>query len=134
MQELQNKNILFFDGACAFCNKSVQLLMKHSAHSLYFSSLSGNSFKALQTTTSNFQSNSIVLYTNQSFYSEGDALRKLASFVKPFSFAGILLQTCRITPLKVVNFMYGIIARNRFKFQNKITCEFRHSHTQQILP
>jgi len=134
MKDILEKNILFFDGSCAFCTKSVQIFIKHNSKNIYFSSLQGQAANLVQIPEFAKNSNSLVFYSNHAFHIRGQALRKLANFTKPFSLLRFLLVLTRILPLPLVNAVYTKIAQNRHKINFKENCAFDSRLSHKLLP
>lgn len=134
MDELSEKNILFFDGTCGFCHKSVQLFYKKRCKTIYFAPIQGQSAAALQMPESARNANSLVLFADQKFYTKGQALRKLYGFTKPKTMLRILLGVTHVLPLLLVNATYRIIANNRNQLHSANTCSFNNQITPFLLP
>ncbi|MFM7618826.1 MAG: thiol-disulfide oxidoreductase DCC family protein [Bacteroidota bacterium] len=134
MDELTEKNILFFDGTCGFCHKSVQIFYKNQGKTIYFAPLQGQSAAALQMPESARNANSLVLFSNQKFYTNGQALRKLYTFTKPKTMLRMLLGLTHVLPLLLVNATYRIIANNRHQLHSAKACTFDSQITPFLLP
>ncbi len=134
MDELHEKNILFFDGTCGFCHKSVQIFYNNRAKNIYFAPIQGQSAEYLQMPEIARNANSLVLFSNQKFHTEGQALRKLYAFTKPFSKLRMLLGLCHVLPLLLVNVTYRIISKNRQKLYSTNACSFNNEIQEYILP
>lgn len=134
MDKLTEKNILFFDGTCGFCHKSVKLFYKNRSKTIYFAPIQGQSATALQMPESARNANSLVLFLNQKFYTKGQALRKLYTFTKPNTMLKMLLALTHVLPLFIVNATYRIIANNRHQLHSAKACTFNSQITPFLLP
>ena len=115
--------IVLFDGMCNLCNGAVRFIMKYERNKeLKFSSLQSDTGKRLLKDYSHIiiNSDSIVYIYNGKAYTESDAAIKIASYLKyPWS----LLNTVRFLPESLTNFIYRIIARNRYRiFGRRDSC------------
>ena len=114
---------MLFDGMCNLCNGAVRFIMKYERNKeLKFSSLQSDTGKRLLKDYSHIiiNSDSIVYIYNGNAYTESDAAIKIASYLKyPWS----LLNTVRFLPESLTNFIYRIIARNRYRiFGRRDSC------------
>tara|TARA_B100001287_G_C22684066_1_gene532201 strand:+ start:2197 stop:2646 length:450 start_codon:yes stop_codon:yes gene_type:complete len=117
---LNNKEVIVFDGVCALCNNFVIFVIKNDTKNLYkFVSLQNIEQNKLQDFDKLFNEkiNSIVLIKKELILSKSDAVieifRKL-SF--PYNLSPILL----LIPRAIRNWAYNIIAKKRFKIFGKI--------------
>ena len=118
-----NQNIIFFDGVCNLCNKSVQFIIEHDDNAFFkFASLQSNTAQQiLANFDENIELNTIILLKNNTIFKESDAaieilknlqwrwtfLRRLLKYVPPF----------------LRNWVYRKIARHRYRwFGKKETC------------
>ena len=120
---MQSSPIILFDGVCNLCNKSVQIvLLKDKAAIFKFASLqSAVGQKLLQEYNLPTESfGSFVLIQNQKVYLKSTAALMVA---KQLSGAIKLLYGFMIVPAFIRNFVYNIIAKNRYKwFGKKDSC------------
>jgi predicted DCC family thiol-disulfide oxidoreductase YuxK len=109
------KNILFYDGDCALCNKSVQFVIDHEKENvnpiLFCSLQSAYAKQALQQHNYDFNqlSTLVLLIDNKVLYKSTAAL-ELTNFLKtPYNWLIIL----KIFPRFIRDGVYDYIARNR---------------------
>jgi predicted DCC family thiol-disulfide oxidoreductase YuxK len=114
--------IILFDGVCNFCESSVQFIIKRDPKGhFHFASLQSDvGQKLLKEFNAPEGIDSIILIENgQTFVKSSAALRiskQLSGFWK-------LFYSLRIIPVGIRDYMYDIIAKNRYKwFGKKESC------------
>lgn len=116
------RNILFYDGDCALCNRSVNFVLKHERNKeLFFAPLQSElAKKELSKYNYDFSElGTFALIKNGQAYFKSDAALSLSSFVKaPFSWFVIF----KIVPRFIRNAIYDMVARNRKKWFKKAYC------------
>jgi predicted DCC family thiol-disulfide oxidoreductase YuxK len=117
--------VILFDGICNLCNASVQYVIKHDKKRLFrFASLQ-SSFGEKVLKENNLPHNtfnSFILLDKNKIYSRSTAAllvaKKLSGIVK-------LLYAFIIVPKFIRDFIYNVIAKNRYKwFGKQETCWF----------
>jgi len=115
------QKVVLFDGVCNLCNTSVQWLIRHDKNQIFkFASLQSD-YAAEHLKNSEYQFiDSIILLDNDRIYSKSSAvLRILKRLRLPYN----LLWVFIIVPPFVRNFVYDVVARNRYKwFGKRATC------------
>ncbi|MCB0507706.1 MAG: thiol-disulfide oxidoreductase DCC family protein [Bacteroidetes bacterium] len=118
----QYDKLVLFDGVCNFCASSVQFIIKHDAsNSLKFASLQssiGQQLLAHYKMSNNLDG--VVFIENNQAYFKSKAAFQIAKY-----FGGIwrLLLIFKILPTFITDFVYDIIAKNRYKwFGKKESC------------
>jgi predicted DCC family thiol-disulfide oxidoreductase YuxK len=114
-----NKSLLLFDGVCNLCNSSVQfILLRDKKDRFRFASLQSdygqNLLREHNLPTESF--NSLVLVENGKIYQKSTAALRIARKLKglwPLLFAFIII------PPFIRNFVYDIIAKNRYRWFGK---------------
>lgn len=112
-----SKPILFFDGDCSLCNKTVQFIITHEKKTeepLLFCSLQSTYAKqVLEKYHYNFnQLNTLVLLAGDNILYKSNAALNLCKFLKaPYS----LLIILKIIPSLIRDGVYNYIAKNRKK-------------------
>jgi predicted DCC family thiol-disulfide oxidoreductase YuxK len=114
-----NKSLLLFDGVCNLCNSSVQfILLRDKKDRFRFASLQSdygqNLLREHNLPTQSF--NSLVLVENGKIYKKSTAALRIARKLKglwPLLFAFIII------PPFIRNFVYDIIAKNRYRWFGK---------------
>jgi predicted DCC family thiol-disulfide oxidoreductase YuxK len=119
-----SKTVLFFDGDCSLCNKTVQFILKHErkiTEPVFFCSLqSAYAKQALSKYNYNFnQLSTLVLLVNDTVYYKSDAALYITKFLKaPYSWGAVYTAI----PLSIRNSFYDFIASNRKKLIKKPFC------------
>ena len=108
--------VVLFDGVCGMCNRSVDFLMSiDSRNLLLFSPLQGE-FAAKEEKDETADLSTIVFYDDGTLHRRsGAVLRILGQMGGMWSSAYLLL----VVPAPVRDWVYGLIARNRYKFFGK---------------
>jgi len=108
--------IVFYDGECSLCNKSVQFLLRHNHKgNLSFSSLqsdSGLAILSIAGITVSEPDTLILLQENKVFTYSTAAIKITAHLEFPWR----LLLVFRIIPTGIRDKIYRYVARNRFKW------------------
>jgi len=114
------KYIVFFDGVCGICNRFIDfLLARKKGRHLYFSPLQGNAAKAVLSKEYHAM-DTIVFKTEKRIYTKSTAALRIAS-----SLGGLwkLSLIFLVVPAFIRNFVYDVIAANRYKwFGKKESC------------
>ncbi|ASK63985.1 thiol-disulfide oxidoreductase [Virgibacillus phasianinus] len=114
--------IILFDGECNFCDKSVQFIIKRDPKGHFkFASLQGDIGKELLNKHNSPKGiDSFVLIENNKCYLKSSAALQVCKNLKG---AWKLLYILLVFPKPFRNFLYGIIAKNRYKwFGTKESC------------
>jgi predicted DCC family thiol-disulfide oxidoreductase YuxK len=113
--------VVFFDGYCALCSRSMEFLMRHDrAQVLRFSPLQGETARTLLGLQPEGDPDSVVLAMQGSVWHGSDAALRIA-----WQLGGVWrgLFVLRLVPRPVRDAVYGWVARNRFAwFGRKETC------------
>ena len=116
------QTILFFDGVCGLCNKTVDfVLVRDRMSKIKFAPLQGDTARQLLTPADLENLNTMVLWV------EGRTYRKSAAAVRVLwrlSVAWQVLGTLLwVIPLPLRNLGYSLVARNRYRiFGKKESC------------
>ena len=116
MLETNHKSIILFDGTCNLCNSSVQFIINHDKKQQFlFASLQSDASKKLllQISNKNIDLNSIVLIENNKVYQKSTAALRIARKLNLF---WNYLYLFIIVPKKIRDYVYDIIAKNRYKW------------------
>ena len=119
--DINNKNIVIFDGVCNLCNLSVKILLKLDyKKSLFYSPMQGRTTKELgiyqEKLTEKEQS---ILYkksNSEIIYSRSDAIIEILNDLYPF---GFIFKLFKIIPHFLRDELYKYIAKNRYKIFGK---------------
>jgi len=116
----KHKQLILFDGVCNLCNASVQYVIKHDKKDMFlFAALQGvvgqQIIKEYDIDTD--KTDSIILYSGKQklSYKSTAAL----NIAKHLGFPINLMTLFFIIPLVIRNWVYDIIARNRYKWYGK---------------
>ena len=118
---IKDKSILFFDGICGLCNKSVDFLMSiDKRNHLLFAPLQGETAADILESKHIKDLDSMALYLNGKTYTKSTAvLKSIVEIGGLWSVLGVFL----IVPPFIRDFVYGIVASNRYKiFGKNDTC------------
>lgn len=116
---MEVKNIVFFDGVCNLCNESVQTILKYDKKNRYvFAPLQGETAKKLlsEFIKKNPGTDSIILWSNENISTKSSAVLKIARYL---AFPLNLAYGLMIVPVFIRNYVYGIIAKNRYRWFGK---------------
>jgi predicted DCC family thiol-disulfide oxidoreductase YuxK len=107
--------IIFYDGLCGLCDKSVQFILKHDKHERFlFCALQSN--YAQEVLGNNISFDSFILYDNGKVYTQSTGalltLKKLGGFWQ-------LLYALVVIPAFIRNTVYKYIAKNRYQWFGK---------------
>lgn len=112
------KGIVLFDGECNFCDKSVQFIIKYDPKGYYnFASLQSEiGQELLKKYNLNSNMESFVLIEHNKAYEKSTAALKIT---KNLSWGWKLLYPLILVPVPLRNWLYGVIAKNRYKWFGK---------------
>lgn len=117
--QLQGKSIVFYDGTCGFCQGSVQVVLKHNKRQdLYFAALQSGMLEALVPNQQlpEVLPDSMLFYENGRLYQESEAALRIAGHL---NFPLSILSVFRIIPLSFRDFVYRLIAKNRYRIAGR---------------
>ncbi|GIQ70451.1 thiol-disulfide oxidoreductase DCC family protein [Xylanibacillus composti] len=114
----KDRAVILFDGACNFCNASVQFILKRDPNGCFqFASQQGDAGRQLMDRYEVPSSiNSIVLIKNNQAYYKSDAALQIC---KQLSGAWRMCAWLLVIPRPVRNLFYDVLARNRYKWFGK---------------
>ncbi|MFI5172679.1 MAG: thiol-disulfide oxidoreductase DCC family protein [Chitinophagales bacterium] len=107
--------IIFFDGVCNLCNRSVQVILKNDKKNIFFFSSLQSDFAAefFQEHNYKIRSDSIIFFNGKQFHEKSGAALRIAARLKfPFP----LLGAGWILPPFIRNAVYGLIAKKRYSW------------------
>jgi predicted DCC family thiol-disulfide oxidoreductase YuxK len=116
----KHKKIILFDGVCNLCNSSINYVIdKDQKDEFRFLALQSNLGKELQNylgITSKTLDSIILYIPNEAYYIKSTAALKIIS-----RFSGLwkIVLIFNIVPAKIRDFIYDIVARNRYKWYGK---------------
>ena len=115
---IMNRKVVFYDGDCGFCNRTVQLILKHEKNSeLHFCALQS------EVTNQFFEHHdqpkpdlsTIVYFDGRNFSTHSTAVLKIATNLK---FPVSLVRLGWVVPSLIRNYVYTQIARRRYRIVN----------------
>lgn len=117
MEELNGKQLIFFDGVCNLCNNSVQYIIKRDKMDLFRfatlqSDLGKNFIRERQIDTAKIDS-IILVDPNIAYYIKSSAALKIG---KTFGGGYRLLGIFEWVPRSIRDFFYDIVAKRRYKW------------------
>jgi len=119
----ENQSIVLFDGVCNLCNSAVAFILKRDKKKIFKLSPLQSSFSEELNQQFHFnqpQLNSIVLIENNKvYYKSTAALRVVKKLNGPIR----LLYIFIIIPSFIRDAVYSVIAKNRYKWFGKNSCE-----------
>ena len=135
----KSKAILFFDGDCGLCNRTVRFLIQKDRHKrIYFAPLQGVTAKAIlpleyREALSTVVYHRAVAKNEYSLLTRSDAI--LMALVDIGSFWRVLAKCLRPLPRRFRDWCYDRIANNRKNLSGGATCKLptKEEHAR-ILP
>ncbi|WP_102691750.1 thiol-disulfide oxidoreductase DCC family protein [Rummeliibacillus pycnus] len=107
-------SILFYDGDCGFCQRSVQFVLKHEREPVFnFAPLQGKVATKLLPVNLTQNLDTIVVYQEGKMLTESSAILFIA---KNLNFPYLFLIIFKVIPTPIRDYFYRIISRNRYKF------------------
>lgn len=118
MSNLEKKNIVFYDGDCGFCSKSVQFILKKQKKTVYFMPLQSESAEKI------IHEHDKIIDMNTLFYREDDQLYDRSTAVlkiaKNFHFGYRLLAMLGyVIPKFLRDKIYDWVAKRRLSIAGK---------------
>ena len=134
-----NKAILFFDGECGLCSRTVRLLIRRDRHRhLFFAPLQGVTAQAILPLKYRKSVSTIVYHRStatkpKNLLVRSDAVLQALLDIGGFSY--FVAKILRLFPLRFRDWCYDYIANNRHRFFRNNTCRLptREEHAR-ILP
>ena len=120
---MKNETVVFFDGVCNICNKSVNFIIDRDVkNAIFFASLQSEyaKKKLLPFDVDPTDLNTIIFLENGVIYKKSDAALRICKHLNGNWKA---LSWCLIFPRFIRDFVYITIAKNRYKlFGKSDTC------------
>lgn len=116
---MEGKDIVFFDGVCNLCNRSVQTILKYDRKNRFrFASLQGETAGEMLSAylKDHPESDSILLMTGNTIFSKSTAVLRIARYL---AFPLNLSFTFIIIPVFIRDAVYKWIAANRYRWFGK---------------
>lgn len=116
---LTNDNIVFFDGACSLCSRTVTFLINaDNNQQLKFAPLDGVTSALLEIPIADEGTATVVFYQKGKLYFRSSAVLKI---IKLLPFPWRLLGVFSLVPNFIRDYIYRIIGRNRYRWFGKNT-------------
>ena len=116
----KNTKVILFDGVCNLCNNSVKLIIKNDKSNIFkFAPLQGKYVIKIQNryNINTTEINSIILIDGKKTYAKSSAALRIAKDLRaPFFLFFVFI----IVPVFIRNFIYDLIAKNRYKWFGKM--------------
>lgn len=112
---MTDSQIILFDGVCNFCNYGVNFILKRDKKDLYkFAALQSEKGQELlnQIGLSTINFDTFILISGENFYTKSTAVLEI---IKNLNGPLIILYTFIILPKFFRDFVYEVIAKNRYK-------------------
>ncbi len=116
---MESNKVILFDGVCNLCNSSINFIIDHDKNNIFkFASLQSEAGQKLlnKFKLENNDFDSIVLIENDKYYMRSNAVLRIVR-----SFPGLwkMLYAFIIVPSPIRDFLYNMIADNRYKWFGK---------------
>ncbi len=111
----ENNPIIFYDGVCGLCDRSVQFIIKHDKKKIF-------RFAALQSKFASKMLGDAITFDSFIFYENGNASYQSTAALMMFKKLGGLwswLYVFAIVPTFIRNAIYNYVAKNRYKWFGK---------------
>ena len=121
MRLLKTKmNIIVFDGVCNFCNRIVQIIIRHdpSAQIHFAAQQSEAGEKLLSDYKISTSASSVIFIKDRLVYEKSDAVIEIAKLLKGWP---SLFKYTIIVPRFIRNYIYQLVASNRYRLFGKQT-------------
>jgi predicted DCC family thiol-disulfide oxidoreductase YuxK len=120
MTQSSDHPIIFYDGTCGLCDRSIQFIMKHDRKQVF-------RFAALQSEFAAKTLGSNLTFDSFIFFDKGKVAYRSSAALNMFKTLGglwSLLYAFIIVPPFIRNAVYDVVARNRYKWFGKYdTCK-----------
>lgn len=112
-----SKNIVFFDGVCGFCNKSVDFLLRvDGRRTLFFSPIQGETAKRILPTERRENVDTISFFDGTQLFYRTTALLKIA---KALGGVWLVFYPLIVVPPTWRDLAYDWVARRRYRWFGK---------------
>ena len=127
--------VLFFDGVCGLCSRSIDFVLKHDTDEKFqFAPLQGTTAQTLLASADIEDLNTMVLWiAGRTYRKSAAAVRVLWQLGPGWQMLGTLLW---LIPLPLRNLGYSLVAKNRYRlFGKSETCRMPTPHERlRFLP
>lgn len=117
------RSIIIFDGVCNFCNRTVNIILKHDKDN-YFHFAPSQSNVAIEITQQHSIDQkaiaSVILLDKEKVYTKTDAVIQIAKHLNGWP---KIFRFIKLIPKPIRDFGYDLIANNRYRlFGKKAAC------------
>ena len=110
--------IVFYDGVCGLCNRSVQFILKHDKKSkFHFATLQGEVAKRFLTEEQRVQLNSVVVKSRDRIFKESGAFFEIMGNLGGWPSYMLMFSWL---PSKFTDRIYRYVAERRYKWYGKL--------------
>lgn len=126
-----NDFIVFFDGYCGLCNKSVDwLLSQDRKGQIKFAPLQGDTAKLLLSESDRADLDTVIVWDRGGTFKRSEAIFKAIALVGPQW--NLLVAVLNFIPVKIRDIVYRAVAANRYPvFGKRDTCRLPAQNEQQ---
>jgi len=130
VKENENRKIVFYDGDCSFCNRTVQFIVENNKKkNIYFSSLQ-SSFSDSFFGEYEVKLTTFYFYDDFQLFSKSKAAIRLSRYLSfPYSLAVIFL----VIPVCFRDKMYDFIAKRRSKLSKGFCASFSKEEQKRFI-
>lgn len=113
-----NGIIVFYDGDCGFCNKTVTWILKKRKKDIYFCALqSEDAQQIMRKHAITINMDTLYVYENENVYNRYKAVRLICKYLSfPYS---LLYYLGQLLPVKIGDYCYNQIAKRRHQIAAK---------------
>jgi predicted DCC family thiol-disulfide oxidoreductase YuxK len=117
---LEQREIVFYDGDCGFCNRTVQLILnREKKANIHFAALQSSFAQTFfDEKNQKLDVSTVYFFSKGEFYAESSAVFEIARYLK---FPYRIVRLFRFLPLGFTNSVYQFIAKRRHSL-NKGYC------------
>lgn len=119
LQVMEERSVILFDGVCNLCNGAVQFVIRRDKNKNFaFASLQSDGGRQLLLEHGQLLNNAgsfVLIEHGQAYLRSEGALR----VIKKLNFPWSLLYVFKIIPLFMRDFVYNLVAKNRYKWFGK---------------
>lgn len=125
------KPVIFFDGVCGLCNRTVDFLIRHDTKRHFlFTPLQGKTASEKLPLSLTDEPDTIVYTDGKTLYYKSDAILRILMKI-----GGVwkVMALCFILPKFIRDFFYDLVANNRYKvFGKKESCRMPTAEEREV--
>ena len=119
MKKSHLPSVLFFDGVCNLCNRSIQTIIKKDSHQKFkFASIQSDAAKEILLQSDNYNSDidSIILLNKNHLYYKSSAILRVCKILGGVYYFLLIFW---LVPKPIRDWVYDFIAKNRYRWFGK---------------